>query len=214
MNDLNPKKSENSTSDATVALDSLVELLLDLAPSNLDTEIAPQANQSEPKDRTQKIDRTGTRLTTKKYLKNETDSKNLQPEPTKLERSPYGSAKPSNKQINTNKENLEAFSKNSAIAPAKIADTERNSKISDLEPINRLIKNLEQKLQQNKSELDALVETTDTLIPLLVELLKSNTAVSEGIVVKAVMPIIDRIIQQRASQDRGKMAAALADIIP
>jgi flagellar motor protein MotB len=206
LSDLNPRNPEKSNLGATFALDSLVELLLDLAPSNMVRSIAPQLTPRELPERTQRIDRTAARLTKENRSQDEAVNKTLQSRGKTLEQS--------KSEINTNAESFEAFRQNSAIAKTKIEDSKPNSQPLDLNQINGLIGNLEQKLQQNKTELDALIETTNTLMPLLVELVKSKTAVSEGMVVKAVVPRIDRIIQQRASQDLQKMAAALADIIP
>lgn len=84
----------------------------------------------------------------------------------------------------------------------------------DLTRVHQLINNLEQKLQKNESQLDELVGTTNSLIPLLIELIKSKTDLSEATIISKLVPVVDRIIQQRANQDIQQMAVVFADIIP
>jgi outer membrane protein OmpA-like peptidoglycan-associated protein len=84
----------------------------------------------------------------------------------------------------------------------------------DITRINQLIAGFEQKLQKNANKIDELVDTTNSIIPLIIELLRAKTEISEKIIVAAVVPMVDRIIQQRGQQDLQQMAVALADIIP
>ena len=59
-----------------------------------------------------------------------------------------------------------------------------------------------------------LVDSVNTLIPLIVELLKYKIDESQESIIKGVTPVLDRIIEERALEDSPKMAAALAKILP
>ena len=62
-------------------------------------------------------------------------------------------------------------------------------------------------------ELD-VVDSVNTLIPLIVELLKYKIDDSQETIIKTVSPVLDRIIEQRSLEDSPKMAAAIAKILP
>ena len=59
-----------------------------------------------------------------------------------------------------------------------------------------------------------VVDSVNTLIPLMVELLKYKIDDSQETIIKAVTPVLDRIIEQRSLEDSPKMAAAIAKILP
>ena len=72
----------------------------------------------------------------------------------------------------------------------------------------------QQWIREKEKQIKELAQSVDTLIPLIVELSKSQTDDSEEYILKAIVPIIDRVIQQRSVEDNQKMAAAIADILP
>ena len=59
-----------------------------------------------------------------------------------------------------------------------------------------------------------LVEWVNTLIPLIVELLKYKINDSQEIIFEAVAPTVERLIERRSAEEPQKMAAALASILP
>ncbi|WP_019506907.1 BON domain-containing protein [Pleurocapsa sp. PCC 7319] len=59
-----------------------------------------------------------------------------------------------------------------------------------------------------------LVELVNTLIPLIVELLRSNINYSEESIIQSVAPVIDQLIEKRSLEDSEKMATAIAKILP
>ena len=65
----------------------------------------------------------------------------------------------------------------------------------------------------SSKELD-VVDSVNSLIPLMVELLKYKIDDSQETIIKAVSPVLDRIIEQRSLEDSPKMAAAIAKILP
>ena len=77
------------------------------------------------------------------------------------------------------------------------------------EQINQLEKKINQ-LEQNNYE---PAEAINILLPLMAELLQSNT-VSQGTLRKSLTPIIDEVIRGRTQQDRVKMCAAISELLP
>lgn len=59
-----------------------------------------------------------------------------------------------------------------------------------------------------------VIEAVNTLIPLVVELLKYKIDDSQNSIVRAVTPVLDRIIEERSLEDSTKMATAIAKILP
>ena len=59
-----------------------------------------------------------------------------------------------------------------------------------------------------------LVEGVNTLIPLIVELLKYKVDDSKESIFEAVAPTVERLIERRSAEEPQKMAAALASILP
>ena len=70
-----------------------------------------------------------------------------------------------------------------------------------------------QTLPDSAKKLD-VVDSVNTLIPLMVELLKYKIDDSQETIIKAVSPVLDLIIEQRSLEDSPKMAAAIAKILP
>jgi outer membrane protein OmpA-like peptidoglycan-associated protein len=63
------------------------------------------------------------------------------------------------------------------------------------------------------SDLD-LVDSVNTLIPLIVELLKGQINDSQETIIQAVVPVLDQLIEQRSLEEAQKMAIAIAKILP
>jgi outer membrane protein OmpA-like peptidoglycan-associated protein len=61
---------------------------------------------------------------------------------------------------------------------------------------------------------EKLVDSVNTLIPLIVELLKYKINDSQETVLQAITPIVERLIEQRSLEEPQKMAAAIAKILP
>ena len=59
-----------------------------------------------------------------------------------------------------------------------------------------------------------LVDCVNTLIPLIVELLKYKIDNSQESIFEAVAPTVERLIERRASEEPEKMAAAISSILP
>ena len=72
----------------------------------------------------------------------------------------------------------------------------------------------QQWIEDKEREINELAVTLNSLIPLVVELSKTDTNNSQEYILQAIVPVIDRVIQQRSSQDNQKMAAAIAHILP
>ena len=106
-----------------------------------------------------------------------------------------------------------------------IAELESPSSESSLESVS---KSSEYELQTTLNNIDAddknlsqpkiiesdIVDSVNTLIPLVVELLRYKIEDSQNSIVKGVAPVLDRIIEQRTLEDSPKMAAAIAKILP
>ena len=69
-------------------------------------------------------------------------------------------------------------------------------------------------IAEKERKINELAATLDSLIPLIVELSKSQADSSQEYILQAIVPIIDRVIQQRSTQDSQRMAAAIAHILP
>lgn len=61
---------------------------------------------------------------------------------------------------------------------------------------------------------EELVESVNTLIPLIVELLQYQINDSRDAIIQAVTPILERLIEQRSTEEPQKMAMAIAKILP
>lgn len=61
---------------------------------------------------------------------------------------------------------------------------------------------------------EELADAVNTLMPLMIELLKFKIDDSQQGVIETVRPVIDRLIEYRIQEDSPKMAAAIAKILP
>ncbi len=61
---------------------------------------------------------------------------------------------------------------------------------------------------------EELVDIVNALIPLIVELLHFQLEDSQEAIIRTVRPVLDRLIEERTTEDSPKMAAAIAKILP
>jgi outer membrane protein OmpA-like peptidoglycan-associated protein len=71
-----------------------------------------------------------------------------------------------------------------------------------------------QKSTRSDLQTEYLVDSVNTLIPLIVELLKYKIHDSQEAILTTVAPVLDRLIEQRSLEDSPKMASAIAKILP
>jgi outer membrane protein OmpA-like peptidoglycan-associated protein len=67
---------------------------------------------------------------------------------------------------------------------------------------------------EKEKKLNELANYIDTLLPLVVELSKTQANTSQDHILKAIVPIIDRVIKQRTAEDSEIMADAIANLLP
>ncbi len=82
------------------------------------------------------------------------------------------------------------------------------------ERLRQSVEELEDKFTQVEHQADKTTQMLNDIVPLMVELLKSQLSESQDQVLGRMVPIIDRVIQERSSQNRGAMSSAIADLIP
>ena len=85
---------------------------------------------------------------------------------------------------------------------------------SSPQPSEEQLAEIKETLADENLQVEDLADTINTLIPLIVELLKYKAGDTRESILRAVVPIIDRIIEQRSVEDAPKMAAAIAKILP
>ena len=69
-------------------------------------------------------------------------------------------------------------------------------------------------IETESSSTEELAAAVNTLIPLIVELLKYKIDDSQESILRGVTPIVERIIEQRSDEEPQKMAAAIAKVLP
>ena len=69
-------------------------------------------------------------------------------------------------------------------------------------------------IETESASTEELADAVNTLIPLIVELLKYKIDDSRESVLRGVTPIVERIIEQRTEEEPQKMAVAIANILP
>ena len=87
--------------------------------------------------------------------------------------------------------------------------TEQN--IGDLQ---QSIQKLAKKLRDNQARLDEVIGSVNSLLSLTVELINLQPNTSPTAIIEIIVPVIDRIIEQRSTQDLPRMGAVLANILP
>ena len=69
-------------------------------------------------------------------------------------------------------------------------------------------------IETESASTEELAEAVNTLIPLIVELLKYKIEDSQESILQGITPVIERIIEQRTQEEPQKMAAAIAKVLP
>ena len=80
--------------------------------------------------------------------------------------------------------------------------------------VQQSVKNLEKKLEDNQNQLDEVMDSINSLLSLTVELINLQPNSSPQSIIKIIVPVIDRIIEQRSAQDLNRMGAVLANVLP
>ena len=95
-----------------------------------------------------------------------------------------------------------------------ISSNNRATVRHNINDLQQSIKKLEKKLGDNREQLDEVMDSVNSLLSLTVELIHLQPNTSPKAIIELIVPVIDRIIEQRSTQDLPKMAAALANILP
>ena len=69
-------------------------------------------------------------------------------------------------------------------------------------------------IEAESASTEELADAVNTLIPLIIELLKYKIDDSRESIIRGVTPIVERIIEQRTEEEPQKMAVAIANILP
>ena len=69
-------------------------------------------------------------------------------------------------------------------------------------------------IDSEQVSLEDLADTVNSLIPLTIELLQFKLDDSREGIIRTVRPVIDRLIEERTSEDSQKMAIAIAKVLP
>ena len=88
------------------------------------------------------------------------------------------------------------------------------TKIQSIAILQQSVRNLEQKLKGNQDRLDEVIDSVNSLLSLTVELINLQPNGSPTLIIKTISPLIDRIIEQRSTEDLHRMGEALANILP
>ena len=89
-----------------------------------------------------------------------------------------------------------------------------HTKIQNIAILQQSVRNLEQKLEGNQTQIDEVIDSVNSLLSLTVELINLQPNGSPQSIIKTISPLIDRIIEQRSQEDLRKMGEALANILP
>ena len=100
--------------------------------------------------------------------------------------------------------------RNQNVENKKTFSSDRNS----IEKENTAVSVSPDWIAEKERKINELATTLDSLIPLIVELSKTQADDSQEYILQAIVPIIDRVIRARSFQDSQKMAAAIAHILP
>jgi outer membrane protein OmpA-like peptidoglycan-associated protein len=72
----------------------------------------------------------------------------------------------------------------------------------------------QQWIVEKEKQINELANSLNSLIPLLVEVSKTQASTSQDYILKAIVPIIDRVIKERSAEDGTIMADAIANLLP
>ncbi len=84
-----------------------------------------------------------------------------------------------------------------------------NSDNSSIEQYENILE-----IETESASTEELADVVNSLIPLIVELIKYKIDDSQESILRGVTPIVERIIEQRSVEEPQKMAAAIAKILP
>ncbi|MDJ0690622.1 MAG: OmpA family protein [Xenococcaceae cyanobacterium MO_188.B32] len=88
------------------------------------------------------------------------------------------------------------------------------NKIQSIAILQQSVRNLEQKLKGNQAQIDEVIDSVNSLLSLTVELINLQPNGSPQSIIRTISPLIDRIIEQRSTEDLHRMGEALANILP
>ncbi len=99
-------------------------------------------------------------------------------------------------------------------SPAKPRINLQKIELAELDRLRQIITELQKKQAIFEDELDRQINSINTLLPLIKELLSIQIDDSKEAILKNILPIIDKIIQQKSEQDSQQMGAAISPILP
>jgi outer membrane protein OmpA-like peptidoglycan-associated protein len=67
---------------------------------------------------------------------------------------------------------------------------------------------------EKERQINELASSLNSLIPLIVEVSKTQANTSQDYILKAIVPVIDRVIKERSAEDSTIMADAIANLLP
>ena len=88
------------------------------------------------------------------------------------------------------------------------------TKTQSLAILQQSVRNLEKKLEGNQDLLDEVMDSVNSLLSLTVEIINLQPNGSPKLIIKTISPLIDRIIEQRSTEDLRRMGEVLANILP
>lgn len=80
--------------------------------------------------------------------------------------------------------------------------------------LQQSVKKLENKIDNNQSQIDEVIDSVNSLLSLTAELNSYQYNASSKLIIETIVPIIDRIIEQRSNEDLVRMGEVLANILP
>ena len=89
----------------------------------------------------------------------------------------------------------------------------QNSEYLNSDQVSQLYTS-QQWIIEKEKRINELAANVESLLPLIVQLSKTQAENSEEYLLKAIVPLIDRVIKERAEQDNNFLAAAIANLLP
>ena len=198
-----PNDQQNHGSSSVEAIDNLIELLLD-GSSDLESATKTSEVSDTPSDK----------AVESKSSPLDAESDELDADYTPVNNQTLDEAveyRQFLQQQSTTAETKKLEDSQAASSTALLANF-NNDKLADKLADTDL--NLDHSVKSEAASTRELADSINTLIPLMVELVKYKIDESQESIVKSVTPVVDRIIEQRALEDSPKMAAAIAKILP
>ncbi|MDJ0724287.1 MAG: OmpA family protein [Prochloraceae cyanobacterium] len=98
--------------------------------------------------------------------------------------------------------------------PIKNYSIDNNFQESHLSNLYKSIDELRELQLQSEKKINDSIDTFNTLLPLIKELITIKTEYNKELIIKTIVPIIDEIIKQKFLQNSQRMGAAIAPILP